>query len=95
MLCTHRAALISSNRRLCGTRCSAFRQPEPSSSASLIASISSFSLYFLANPAIAEVTAEIDFSKGGNADPKSYYVVLGLYLLSLPGTDKQLKFILF
>jgi hypothetical protein len=35
-------------------------------------------------PAIAEEAA--DFGKGGNADPKSYYTVLALFLLSVPGT---------
>ena len=27
----------------------------------------------------------VDFGKGGNADPKSYFTVLALFLLSLPG----------
>lgn len=38
-----------------------------------------------AGPAWAEQTAKVDFGQGGNADPKSYWTVLGLFLLSVPG----------
>jgi hypothetical protein len=34
--------------------------------------------------AVTEV-APVDFGQGGNADPKSYYTVLALFLLSVPG----------
>lgn len=44
----------------------------------------------LANlPAQAEEL--VDFGKGGNADPKSYFTVLALFLLSVPGLYSQVK----
>lgn len=33
----------------------------------------------------------VDFGKGGNADPKSYFTVLALFLLSVPGKEPGLK----
>ena len=45
---------------------------------------SSFTLWLLSElPALAE---KKDFSQGGGFAKESYYVTLGLFLLSLPGT---------
>jgi hypothetical protein len=47
----------------------------------------SASLWFMAAaPSLAEEAAKVDFGQGGNADPKSYYTVLALFLISVPGT---------
>jgi hypothetical protein len=46
--------------------------------------LSLFSTLVICAPAGAEEL--VDFGKGGNADPKSYFTVLALFLLSLPGT---------
>lgn len=52
-------------------------------------SASAFFWLLSAAPALAEATeAAADFGSGGNADPKSYYTVLGLFLLSLPGASQ-------
>ena len=65
----------------CRARSSEHHHKSPESRAA--ASISgSFALWFISElPALAEQT---DFSKGGFAK-ESYYVTLGLFLLSLPG----------
>ena len=36
-------------------------------------------------PALADASSQIDFGQGGNADPKSYWTVLVLFLISVPG----------
>ena len=65
----------------CRIRCSAQHQNTERIAAATISS--SFTLWLLSElPALAEQT---DFSKGSFAK-ESYYVTLGLFLLSLPGT---------
>ena len=50
---------------------------------------SSFTLWLLSElPALAE---QKDFSQGGGFAKESYYVTLGLFLLSLPGTPSPGK----
>ena len=46
--------------------------------------MSAFTMFVACAPAGAE--EYIDFGKGGNADPKSYFTVLALFVISLPGT---------
>lgn len=49
----------------------------------------SASLWFMAAaPSLAEEVVKVDFGQGGNADPKSYYTVLALFLISVPGTPR-------
>lgn len=38
----------------------------------------------------AQAEELVDFGKGGNADPKSYFTVLALFLLSVPGEASTL-----
>lgn len=38
----------------------------------------------------AQAEELVDFGKGGNADPKSYFTVLALFLLSVPGKASTL-----
>lgn len=53
-------------------------------SSSILGGVATTYFAFLANlPAGAEDM--VDFGKGGNADPKSYFTVLALFLLSVPG----------
>ncbi len=66
----------------CRIRCSAQRQSPERLAAATISS--SFTLWLLSElPALAE---KKDFSQGGGFAKESYYVTLGLFLLSLPGT---------
>lgn len=51
--------------------------------------MSAFTMFVACAPAGAE--EYIDFGKGGNADPKSYFTVLALFLISLPGLWSQVK----
>lgn len=72
--------LVKSRRAESALSCRALDKPS-TSVAGVIATT-----YFaaLANlPAGAEEL--VDFGKGGNADPKSYFTVLALFLLSVPG----------
>ena len=66
----------------CRICCSAQRQSTENIAAATISS--SFVLWLLSElPALAE---KKDFSQGGGFAKESYYVTLGLFLLSLPGT---------
>ena len=49
------------------------------------AALAAFCGLSAACPAIAAESAKVNFGEGGNADPKSYYTVLALFLLSVPG----------
>ena len=65
-------------------RCAAQKHNERQAALSAEGLAMSVMTAFLAcGPAGAEDL--IDFGKGGNADPKSYFTVLALFLLSLPG----------
>ena len=79
---------ISERQTDCRICCSAQRRSPESIAAASISS--SFTLWLLSElPALAE---KKDFSQGGGFAKESYYVTLGLFLLSLPGTTTSHRF---
>ena len=79
--------------RPCAQRCSSARawRPNGTSKHSAVDSVALTMTSWLALlfPALAEASDKVDFGQGGNADPKSYYTVLALFLLSVPGVQRS------